>query len=313
MTDSLEKPQLWPLSRLSAADIGPAVVWATPSVRGVTELALPHPHREPLTDLPPGTRTLVAIGGGTLLDAAKVWRREQAPHVALVAVPSLWGSGAEASPVAVANEGGRKVVRMGPEYLPDARVVWPALAATVPERLARRACGDAWAHAVEGFLSPLATEDLRREIAPLIAEMLGLPLGRDPRWFEASARACAAQARSSVGLVHGIAHTLEGPLSASDPGFGWGHALLCSTFLAPVLAFDEEVSGRTAEALGRHGIDAERVHEAARALFEADTYERALPALEAHWSAVLRDPSTRTNSALVRAGHLGFFREGSFA
>src|SRR5262249_13087095 len=151
------------------------------SVRKITQGALPHPHAEPLSELPAGTRTLIAVGGGTLLDAAKLRRAERHPAVGLVAVPSIWGSGAEASPVAVAREGGRKVVRMGPEYLPDARVVWPELAATLPERLARRACGDAWAHAVEGFLSPLASEELRREIAGLVNDMATLPIGRDPR------------------------------------------------------------------------------------------------------------------------------------
>ena len=307
------RPDVWPVARLSSPDIAPAIVWATRSVRTATEAAIPYPHREPLGSLPPGTRTLVAVGGGTLLDAAKVFRRERAPGVFLVAVPSIWGSGAEASPVAVTNEGGRKVVRMGPEYLPDARVTWPALADTLPERLARRACGDAWVHALEGFLSPLASEDLRREIAGLMGVMLDLPLSNDPRWFEASAAACAAQARSSVGLVHGIAHTLEGPLRAAEPGFGWGHALLCATFLAPVLALDEEVSGRTRETLSRYGVDQARVHEVGRALFESDAYDRALPALEAHWSAVLRDPATRTNSALVRAGHLAHFGKRAFA
>ena len=293
--------------------MAPAVVWATPSVRSAVRVGIPYPQVEPGEDLPPATRTLVAVGGGTLLDAAKVFRRERAPQVFLVAIPSIWGSGAEASPVAVISEGGRKVIRMGPEYLPDARVLWPSLAGTIPDRLARRACGDAWAHALEGFLSPLASEDLRHEIAALMRAMLDLPLSRDPRWFDASAAACAAQARSSVGLVHGIAHTLEGPLSESDPGFGWGHALLCATFLAPVLALDEEVSGKTSQMLSRHGVEPAKVRQVARALFESDAFDRALPALEAHWSAVLRDPSTRTNSALVRAGHLAFFRDRAFA
>ena len=38
----------------------------------------------------------------------------------------------------------------------------------------------------------------------------------------------------------------------------------------------------------------------------------ALPVLEEHWRSVLRDPCSRTNSALVRPQHLSFFLEQRF-
>ena len=38
-----------------------------------------------------------------------------------------------------------------------------------------------------------------------------------------------------------------------------------------------------------------------------------MPTLEEHWPRVLRDPCTRTNSALVRPGHLAYFTERRFA
>ena len=76
----------------------------------------------------------------------------------------------------------------------------------------------------------------------MIKEMITLPLGNDPRWFELSARACAGQARTSVGLVHGIAHTLEHHLRVEFPKAGWGHAQLCSLFLRPVIEFNRQHS-----------------------------------------------------------------------
>ena len=89
---------------------------------------------------------LVVIGGGTLIDETKVWRLEQSPELTLIAIPSIWGSGAEASPIAVRNRGGKKDIRVDKKLLPDARAVWPELAATISPERVRFACGDSWSH-----------------------------------------------------------------------------------------------------------------------------------------------------------------------
>lgn len=304
---------VWSLEHLLAEDLPDPVVWSTPSVRTRSESTLPFPHRVPLAPLDANTRMLIVIGGGTLMDAAKVFRHERAPTVSLVAIPSIWGSGAESSPVAVeTGEDGRKIIRMGAEYLPDVRVQWPELADSIPSRLARHACGDAWSHLLEGFLSPLASDELLVESAPALSAMLELSIGADPRWFEASAEACRLQSQSSVGLVHGIAHTLEGPLRAAQPDFGWGHAALCSTFLWPVLSLTLSLSERARGRLASAGIDAERVSEVALTLFEEEAYDRALPLLAKHWQTVLRDPCTRTNGTLVRPSQLEHFQRRAF-
>lgn len=303
------EPVVWSFDRLLAENLPAAVVWSTPSVRGRSESTLSYRHRTPLAGLDEDTRTLIVIGGGTLLDAAKIFRHEHAAKVTLIAIPSIWGSGAESSPIALATGAdGRKVIRMGPEYLPDVRVFWLELADSVPLRLARHACGDAWSHALEGFLSPLASEDLLSRGASVLSSMLDLPIGPDPRWFEASADACRLQSQSSVGLVHGIAHTLEGPLRAAQPEFGWGHAALCSTFLWPVLSLALGASERAGHRLRDAGIDPGRISEIARALFDPEAYDRALPFLVTHWRSVLRDPCTRTNGVVVRPSTLDYFQ-----
>lgn len=277
--------EVWPLSRVAALPREETVLWVTPSVLPLVRAALPFE-----VDGTP-SRNLVVVGGGALIDEAKRFVHDEAPHLRLIAIPSIWGSGAEASPVVVLNREGKKEIRMGEEYLPYARAVWPELAATLPEERAREACGDAWAHAAEGFLSPLASEELRGEINSLMEEMVAVGVGNDARWFELSARAAAAQARSSVGLVHGIAHTLE-PLMP-----GWGHARLCSTYLAPVLRFDQR-SGK---------VLPEGVEQEAAKLFDSTRYKDTLPTLESAWRDVLRDRNTRTNATLVRPADLQFF------
>jgi alcohol dehydrogenase class IV len=239
-----------------------------------------------------------------LIDETKAFRAQCAPGVRLIAVPSRWGSGAEASPVTVLDRAGRKEIHVESGWLPDVRVVWPELGRTLSGEQVRHACGDALTHAVEGFLSPIAKEPLRTEIAALIARMVTTSL-TDPAWFELSANACAAQARSSVGLVHGIAHVIEGPLRSSRPGFG--HARICSTFLWPVLRFGRASFPKVDELLRGHAIDPDALELAARALFARDDYEAALPALVTRWREVLRDPCTRTNVALVRPASIEFF------
>jgi alcohol dehydrogenase class IV len=232
--------------------------------------------------------------------------------VELIVIPSIWGSGAEVSPIAVRNRDGKKEIRMDPKLLPDARLVWPELAAAIPPDRVRVACGDCWAHALEGFLSPLATQALRAELASLLAQMLATPINNDPVWFELGARACAGQARSSVGLVHGIAHTLEGVLRARHPGADWGHAKLCSLFLWPVMRFNEQASGKWQQLLAEHGLPPRAILEVLRTLFDAEAYEQALPVLKEQWLSVLRDPCSRTNSALVRPASLDFFARQQF-
>jgi hypothetical protein len=278
------------------------VAWVSPSVRDSVARRLPALQVVPALSPPPAqAEYLVVIGGGTLIDEAKAFVADhRGAPLALVAVPSIWGSGAEASPVCVLQRDGKKCIRVEERFVPYARAVWPELATTIPVERARMACGDVWAHALEGFLSPLARHELRRELSALMQEMLRLPLGNDPAWFELSAQACAAQARSSVGLVHGIAHTLE------EKGCG-GHACLCATYLLPVMRFNLEASAKAQALFAEFGVDREAVLRALGALHDPETYRRSLPVLSENWNSVLRDPSTRTNCALVRPQHLDHF------
>lgn len=255
-----------------------------------------------------GLGTLLVVGGGSRMDRAKRWRAEQSPDTRLIVIPSLWGSGAEVSPIVAISQDGGKQIKMGQEFLPDYRAVWPELAQSIPPMTARYACGDSWSHALEGFLSPLANDAVREELADVIRTLTALPLGQDPRWFEASARACAGQAKASVGLVHGIAHTLEGPLAAE--GYpGWGHARLCATYLYPVMAFNVSCNSKWPEMAAKHHLDTAAIDAILRQLFDAADYRTILPVLEACWPKVIRDVSSRTNSALVRPTALDFFRK----
>ena len=143
--------------------------------------------------------------------------------------------------------------------------------------------------------------------------MLELPLANDPRWFEAGARACAGQAKSSVGLIHGIAHTLEGPLRTAAPAAGWNHARLCATFLLPVMALNRRAASKWRALTAAHRLEETAIFRVAAALFDPAAYDAALPAVTLLWTDVLRDRCTRTNGVLVRPGHLAHFTEKDFS
>lgn len=281
------------------------LAWVSKPLHAVVAEVLPFRIVESSAMPPGGVERLVVIGGGTLIDRAKYWRVQASPSTWLLAVPSLWGSGAEASPVVVHTEGGRKRVAIADAFRPDARAVWPELARSVPLQAARAGFGDVWAHALEALFSPLAGAALQEEIATFLRdELLPQPFEPAAAWYRLSATACALQSRASVGLVHGIAHELEMPLAAG--GLPIGHAALCATLLWPVMSFNAR-SPKVQATIARFQLPWEAVCERLRQLHDAGTYLSLLPYLQTHWHAVLRQPLTRTNGALVRPESLAWF------
>jgi len=282
-------------------------VWASASVRKLAgqrwqgrPVSSPE---ETLGDCP----GLVAVGGGRMMDQAKYFRARRRPGMRLVLVPSIWGSGAECSPIVVLNRGGSKHIENDAAFLPDDVIYWPELLQSVPPERARQACGDVWSHALEAFLSPLSSDEIQSQLASLLGELLRLPLMADARWFDVSARACQLQARSSVGLVHGIAHVLEAPITSQYPSDNWGHAKLCSVFLWPVMELNRQNSSKWSDCCAQYKVDDSAVSSVLAELHAREAYRQTLPLLKEHWSRILRDPCTRTNGTLVRQQAVSFF------
>jgi alcohol dehydrogenase class IV len=284
-------------------------IWAGASVRELARRRWPGLTVSSLDEIPDECPGLVTVGGGRMMDESKYFRARQRPGMRLVLVPSVWGSGAERSPIVVLNREGAKHIEIDPAFLPDDVVYWPELLRTVPVHRAREACGDVWSHALEAFLSPLSGEEMQGELATLIRHMSQLPLATDDRWFQAGARACELQAKTSVGLTHGIAHVLEALMITRHPTDGWGHAKLCSVFLLPVMELNRKNSSKWRERAAQHGIDESAIWAVLKALHEGEAYRQALPLLKENWLRILRDPCTRTNGTLVRTQAIVFFEE----
>lgn len=119
---------------------------------------------------------IVAIGGGSVIDMAKLLRYfSDADRSILAAVPTTAGTGAESTPFAVCYEEGRKTSVESPFMLPDLAILDPAF--TFGNDLYLTACTafDAMAQAIESYWNRNSTDfsdDLALRALRLVFEPL---------------------------------------------------------------------------------------------------------------------------------------------
>lgn len=210
---------------------------------------------------------IVAVGGGSVLDAAKAMRlfgenpaltvRElslpfldarkrvaqypQTAHTArLVAIPTTSGTGSEVSPAAVITAGGRKVTLVDYSLVPDMAVVDPRLTLTMPPVLTADTGVDALTHALEAGVSIFAspyTDAFCMQAVNLILEALPVAVrdGDDLRARTAMANAATiaglAFSNAFVGVCHAMAH-------AVGAKFGVAHGRANGILLPHVLRYN---------------------------------------------------------------------------
>ena len=215
---------------------------------------------------------IVALGGGSALDTAKVARmllatpgpaqalagfgKRLAPHASvLVAVPTTAGTGSEVSESAVIGKEGAeaKLIYRSQDMTPQVALLDPALTTGAPRTVTAYAGYDAVTHAVEAYVSRMASP-MTDPYAVSAMELLGrwLPLAyeqpenRDARSACLIASMQAAVAFNSANL--GLAHAISGPLGAQQHvAHGLGNALA----LPYVTAYNEPVLGAKGETIAR--------------------------------------------------------------
>jgi acetaldehyde dehydrogenase/alcohol dehydrogenase len=213
---------------------------------------------------------LVAVGGGSVLDAAKAMRlffehpelslQELAlpfldarkrvaryPHIAhqlkLVAIPTTSGTGSEVSPATVLTVGRRKVTLVDYSLVPDVAIVDPLLTLSLPPATTADTGIDALTHALEAevsiFASPF-TEAFCVQAVHLIFDALpravadGSDLEARTAMANAATMAGLAFSNAFVGVNHALAH-------AVGARFGISHGRANGIFLPHVLRYNAEV------------------------------------------------------------------------
>jgi acetaldehyde dehydrogenase / alcohol dehydrogenase len=213
---------------------------------------------------------IVAVGGGSVIDAAKGIRlfhehphlslRElalpfldarkrvsQYPQIAhkvrLVAVPTTSGTGSEVSPAAVLTVAGRKVTLVDYSLVPDMAVVEPRLTLSMPPVLTADTGVDALTHALEAYVSIFASP----YTDAFCLQAIHLILAALPRAFEdgddLQARTDMANAATIAGLAFsnafvGVNHALAHAVGAR---FGIAHGRANALFLPHVLRYNAAI------------------------------------------------------------------------
>ncbi|OBG57764.1 MULTISPECIES: bifunctional acetaldehyde-CoA/alcohol dehydrogenase [unclassified Mycobacterium] len=222
---------------------------------------------------------LLAVGGGSVLDAGKAIRlfyehpekgleeltmpfldpRKRVAdypvdrhRVQLVAVPTTSGTGSEVSPAAVLTVGGKKETLVDYSLVPDLAIVDPVLTSSMPQKLTADTGIDALTHALEAAVSIFAspyTDALCAQAARLIFDAL-------PRAYDdpddLSARTDMSNAATLAGLAFsnafvGTNHALAHAVGAR---FGISHGRANGIFLPHVLRYNASLPSKFMPAPG---------------------------------------------------------------
>jgi acetaldehyde dehydrogenase/alcohol dehydrogenase len=213
---------------------------------------------------------LVAVGGGSVLDAAKAMRLfYESPHLTvgelsfpfldarkrvaqwprvahglrLVAIPTTSGTGSEVSPASVISMGDRKVTLVDYSLVPDMAIVDPLLTLSLPPGTTADTGVDALTHALEAGVSIFAspyTDAFCMQAIRLILDALPRAVAHgddlDARTAMANAATLAGLAFSNafVGVNHALAH-------AVGAKFGLSHGRANGIFLSHVIRYNASV------------------------------------------------------------------------
>lgn len=222
---------------------------------------------------------LVAVGGGSVLDAAKAmrlfWESPQlslrelslpfldarkrvaqypklAHRVKLVAIPTTSGTGSEVSPASVISVGHRKVTLVDYSLVPDMAIVDPLLTLSLPPGATADTGIDALTHALEAAVSIFAspfTDAFCVQAVRLIMDALprafadGGDLEARTAMSNAATLAGLAFSNAFVGVNHALAH-------AVGARFGIPHGRANGVFLSHVLRYNASIPSKFMPAPG---------------------------------------------------------------
>ncbi|HWR43381.1 iron-containing alcohol dehydrogenase [Sporomusa sp.] len=223
---------------------------------------------------------LVAVGGGSPIDAAKVmglfyeypeldFAKAQAgelpavrKNLKFVAIPSTSGTGAEVTKAAVITfrELELKIGLKTPAFIPDVAILDADITLTMPDNIVAETGLDALTHAVECYMND-SLDDFTEVLAKgaVAGLFTWLPVSYRDKTLESREKvhhyqciAGLAFDNTGLGMAHGISHALGGK-------FDLGHGLLNAIVLPYALEFNAQnpaVAARLnelARSIGRTG------------------------------------------------------------
>lgn len=227
-----------------------------------------------------GCDVLVAVGGGSCIDAAKAVAiltgnggrildyegidAVTSPIPPMVMVPSTGGSGADVSQFCVVTDTRmrRKATIGGRALVPDISITDPRLLTTMSPELTAYTGMDALSHAIESAVSDaadfLSTEHSLAAIRGIVQHLLpavedDADLAAREGMARASLQAGIAFTNALLGATHAISHQIGGALDLP-------HGLLNAVLMPHVMRFNAETHAQrytpVAQALGMPTVEA---------------------------------------------------------
>ena len=216
--------------------------------------------------------TVIALGGGSVLDAAKIIRLfydypelriedlavnfldfhhrmiefPSTMKTQLVVIPTTSGTGSEVTPFAVLKQGHRKISLIDESLMPDVAIIDAHLTRSLPPDITADTAFDALTHALESFVSTFSsdyTDGLALEAFRLIYEALPEVL-KNPnsilhrhKLHNAATLAGMAIGNASVGVNHALAHAL-------GARFNVPHGRANAVFLLSTIEYNAQVPSK---------------------------------------------------------------------
>ncbi|MGP1576357.1 MAG: iron-containing alcohol dehydrogenase [Treponema sp.] len=294
-----------------------------------------------------GPDWIVALGGGSSLDAAKVmWCFYEHPELKfediipvgsmpplrnkakMICIPSTSGTASEITAFSVITDTDNhiKYPIVAADMVPDIAILDPALPATMPPHITANTGMDVFAHAIESlastaatsFTEPYSLEALRLVINHLPAAFRdGKDMVARAHMHNASCLAGMAFTNASLGLVHSLAHKIGGE-------FGVTHGLANAILMPYIIDFNRKFSDKYARAEERLGLTdiAETVRELNKQLniplcfkdckevdFNEEKFKSVLDRMSANAHA---DPCTLTNPGTPTVADVKLIYESAY-